>query len=149
MKEIHGSFKGSSFWSLSSLGQGTSSLLPGGCLSSSPLPSAWDPAPGRGTPAWPQCFLDFFVVWCSFPLPHGCPFLLWPFVLMLSPALVGKLSWFTVTHGHPCGFPAEELHAVVCAGRDMQALEDLVSPCSFSSSSFFSFGFHETFNLVL
>lgn len=65
------------------------------------------PSPDRRTPAWPQCFLAFFVAWCDSPLPPWLPFLLWPFVLMLSPAWVGRLSWFTVTHGHTWKFPAE------------------------------------------
>lgn len=93
-----------------------------------PLPPASVPFPGRRTPAWPQRFLAFFfVAWCGSPLPPWLPFLLWPFVLMLSPAQKGKLSWFTVTHGHTCKFPAEA-RAVVFLRRDMQVFKDFVSP---------------------
>lgn len=73
MKDIHGSFEGSSFWSCSSLGQGAScSPL---WAFSQPASAPCQPSlPGGRTPAWPQCFLASFVAWCGSPLPHGCPF---------------------------------------------------------------------------
>lgn len=110
IKEIHGSFKGSSFWSRLSLGWcASSSLL---WAVSRACHSASIASADGHTPAWPQCFLAFVVAWRSSPLPPWLPLLLRPFVLVFSPALVGKLSWFTVTHGHTWKSPGEA-HAVV------------------------------------
>lgn len=144
IKEIHGSSKGSSFWSHISLGCCAScSLL---WAVSQACHSASIASADGHTPARPQCFLAFFVAWCYSPLPPWLPLLLQPFVLMLSPALVGKLSWFTVTHGHTWKSPGEA-HAVVVQEEICRSLR--ISFLIFLLILLlFYFGLHETLNFV-
>lgn len=112
IKEIHGCFKGSSFWSCVSLGwQASPSLL--WVVSPARLcPSARVPFAGRCTPTWPPGFLAFF---CGLVQLSSAPMAALAALSLCSQALPGRaqrLSWFTVTHGHTRESPAEA-HVVV------------------------------------
>lgn len=145
MKEIHGSFEGSSFWSCSSLCQGAS------C---SPLWAVSQPAsapcqpslPGGRTPAWPQCFLASFVAWCGSPLPHGCPFCSGP-LFSCSPQ-PGWESWADLLRHMDTHASSQRRLALQFVWDEIGRSWGFCFSPSFLSSSSFYFGFHETFNFV-